>query len=58
MKLNTKTYADYIATRPRAERFGSTACSLMTEFRVSSKMFQGELNEYEGNVDCDHFSSP
>ena len=47
---DTKTYADYIATRPRAERFGSHG--LFTDDGVEvwlSKVSQ-ELNAYKGNV--------
>ena len=45
-----KTYADYIATRPRAERFGSHG--LFTDDGVEIKLSKvsEELNQYEGNV--------
>lgn len=45
-----KTYADYIATRPRAERFGSHG--LFTDDGVEVKLEQvsEELNRHQGNV--------
>lgn len=45
-----KTYAKYIATRPRAERFGSHG--LFTDDGVEIKLsnLMKELDEYEGNV--------
>lgn len=48
--VNTKTYADYIATRPRAERFGSHG--LFTDDGVEVKLSEvsKELNAYQGNV--------
>lgn len=48
--LNTKTYADYIATRPRAERFGSHGLFTDDGVRVKLEDVSKELNEYEGNV--------
>ena len=48
--LNTKTYADYIATRPRAERFGSHGLFTDDGVRVNLKKVSEELNEYDGNV--------
>ena len=47
---NTKTYADYIATRPRAERFGSHG--LFTDDGVEVQLSEDskELNAYRGNV--------
>lgn len=48
--LNTKTYADYIATRPRAERFGSHGLFTDDGVRVKLEDVSRELNEYEGNV--------
>ena len=48
--LNTKTYADYIATRPRAERFGSHGLFTDDGVRVKLDDVSRELNEYEGNV--------
>lgn len=46
----TKTYADYIATRPRAQRFG--AHGLFTDDGVQIKLNEvsDELNHYGGNV--------
>ena len=48
--VNTKTYADYIATRPRAERFGSHG--LFTDDGVEGQLSEvsKELNAYQGNV--------
>lgn len=48
--VNRKTYADYIATRPRAQRFGSHG--LFTDDGVSVKLdkVSEELNQYSGNV--------
>lgn len=48
--MQTKTYADYIATRPRAQRFGSHG--LFTDDGVGIKLNEvsDELNVYEGNV--------
>lgn len=48
--LNVKTYADYIATRPRAERFGSHGLFTDDGVRVKLEEVSRELNEYEGNV--------
>lgn len=48
--MQTKTYADYIATRPRAERFGTHG--LFTDDGVPVKLnaVSDELNHYDGNV--------
>ncbi len=48
--MQSKTYADYIATRPRAERFGSHG--LFTDDGKTVKLGEvsDELNHYEGNV--------
>ena len=48
--MQTKTYADYIATRPRAERFGSHG--LFTDEGVPVKLdsVSEELNRHGGNV--------
>lgn len=48
--VNRKTYADYIATRPRAQRFGSHG--LFTDDGVSVKLdkVSEDLNQYSGNV--------
>lgn len=48
--MQTKTYADYIATRPRAQRFGIHG--LFTDDGVQVKLGEvsDELNHYDGNV--------
>lgn len=48
--MQTKTYADYIATRPRAQRFGSHG--LFTDDGVQVKLGEvsDELNHHDGNV--------
>ena len=48
--LNAKTYADYIATRPRAERFGSHGLFTDDGVKVNLAKVSQELNEYGGNV--------
>ena len=45
-----KTYADYIATRPRAERFGSHGLFTTDGVPVDLEKVSQELNDYEGNV--------
>ena len=45
-----KTYADYIATRPRVERFGSHGLFTDDGVRVKLEDVSKELNKYEGNV--------
>ncbi len=47
---NTKTYADYIATRPRAERFGSHGLFTDEGVEVQLGTVSQELNTYKGNV--------
>lgn len=47
---NTKTYADYIATRPRAERFGSHGLFTDDGVEVQLSKVSQELNAYKGNV--------
>ena len=47
---NTKTYADYIATRPRAERFGSHGLFTDDGVQVQLGKVSQELNAYKGNV--------
>lgn len=47
---NTKTYADYIATRPRAERFGSHGLFADDGVQVQLSKVSQELNAYKGNV--------
>ncbi len=48
--LNAKTYADYIATRPRAERFSSHGLFTDDGVQVNLKKVSQELNNYGGNV--------
>lgn len=48
--LSAKTYADYIATRPRAERFGSHGLFTDDGVQVNLKKVSQELNNYGGNV--------
>lgn len=48
--VGSKTYADYIATRPRAERFGSHGLFTDDGVRVKLSEVSKELNECEGNV--------
>lgn len=48
--VNTKTYADYIATRPRAERFGSHGLFTDEGVQVQLSKVSQELNAYKGNV--------
>ena len=46
----TKTYADYIATRPRAERFGSHGLFTDDGVQVQLSKVSQDLNAYKGNV--------
>ena len=48
--MQTKTYADYIATRPRAQRFGSHGLFTDDGVRIKLNEVSDELNAYEGNV--------
>lgn len=48
--IQTKTYADYIATRPKAERFGSHGLFTDDGIQVKLNEVSKELNQYEGNV--------
>lgn len=48
--MHTKTYADYIATRPRAERFGSHGLFTNDGVAVDLKKVSDELNAHTGNV--------
>ena len=50
LALNSKTYADYIATRPRAEKFGSHGLFTDDGVQVNLKKVSQELNNYGGNV--------
>lgn len=47
---DTKTYADYIATRPRAERFGSHGLFTDEGVEVQLSNVSQELSAYTGNV--------
>lgn len=47
---DTKTYADYIATRPRAERFGSHGLFTDDGVQVRLEKVSEELNRYTGHV--------
>ena len=47
---DTKTYADYIATRPRAERFGSHGLFTDDGVQVQLEKISEELNQYTGHV--------
>lgn len=48
--LTSKTYADYIATRPRAERFGSHGLFTDEGVQVNLDRVSADLNSYGGNV--------
>lgn len=48
--MNTKTYADYIATRPRAQRFGSHGLFTDDGVHVKLSKVSEELNLHGGNV--------
>ena len=48
--LSGKTYTDYIATRPRAERFGSHGLFTDDGFPVQLSKASEELNLHSGNV--------
>lgn len=48
--MQTKTYADYIATRPRAQRFGAHGLFTDDGVEVKLKEVSDELNHYGGNV--------
>lgn len=47
---NSKTYADYIATRPRVEKFGTHGLFTDDGVEVNLSKVSDELNEYKGNV--------
>lgn len=47
---DSKTYADYIATRPRAQRFGSHGLFTDDGVQVQLSKVSKELNLHEGNV--------
>ena len=48
--MHTKTYADYIATRPRAERIGSHGLFTDDGVAVDLQKVSDELNAHTGNV--------
>ena len=48
--LDSKTYADYIATRPRAQRFGRHGLFSDEGITVNLRKVSEELNQHEGNV--------
>lgn len=48
--LNQRTYADYIGTRPGAERFGSHGLFTDDGVQVKLKEVSQELNVHQGNV--------
>ena len=48
--LDSKTYADYIATRPRAQRFGSHGLFTDDGETVNLRRVSEELNLHDGNV--------
>ena len=48
--VNRKTYADYIATRPRAERIGSHGLFTDEGVHVQLSKVSEELNHHNGNV--------
>lgn len=48
--VNAKTYADYIATRPRAQRFGSHGLFTDDGIQVKLGRVSEELNLHEGNI--------
>lgn len=48
--VTAKTYADYIATRPRAQRFGSHGLFTDDGEEIKLKNVSKELNEHKGNV--------
>ena len=48
--LDSKTYADYIATRPRAQRFGKHGLFSDEGITVNLQKVSEEMNQHEGNV--------
>ena len=48
--MQIKTYADYIATRPRTERFGTHGLFTDDGVQVKLNEVSGNLNQYGGNV--------
>ena len=49
-ELDKKTYADYIATRPRAERIGRHGLFTDDGLEVDLKKVSQELNEFQGTI--------
>ena len=48
--MQTKTYADYIATRPRAQKFGTHGLFTDDGVQVKLNEVSENLNQYSGNV--------
>ena len=48
--MSKKTYADYIATRPRAQRFGSHGLFTDEGTEIKLSCVSEELNKHQGNV--------
>lgn len=48
--MGKKTYADYIATRPRAERFGTHGLFTDEGVEVNLSRVSEDLNKHRGNV--------
>lgn len=48
--MQTKTYADYIATRPRAQRFGMHGLFTDDGVQIKLNKVSENLNQYAGNV--------
>ena len=48
--LDSKTYADYIATRPRAQRFGRHGLFSDEGIPVNLRKVSDEINHHDGNV--------
>lgn len=48
--MQTKTYADYIATRPRAQRFDTHGLFTDDGVKISLTKVSDELKKHEGNV--------
>ncbi len=48
--MQTKTYADYIATRPRVQRFGTHGLFTDDGIQVKLNEVSDELNHHDGNV--------
>lgn len=48
--MSGKTYADYIATRPRAQRFGSHGLFTDDGVEIQLDAVSKELNQHQGNV--------